>query len=64
MLENMGDCGCEDELGFVPLTSGARLLGSAAAMKLLASVDYGRVVFSLKSVPTIARSIIWWTKAG
>ena len=31
----------------------AQLLGAAAAMRLLASVDYGRVVFTLAALPAI-----------
>jgi Pyridoxamine 5'-phosphate oxidase len=47
---NMDGCGCDVPPGF---TSGTRLLGGAEAMELLASVDYGRVVFWLESVPAI-----------
>ena len=46
----MDDCGCDVPPGF---TSGTWLLGRADSMKLLASVDYGRIVFCLESVPMI-----------
>ena len=40
-------------LGLAQPTRGAQRLGDGEAMRLLASVDYGRVVFSFKTLPAI-----------
>jgi hypothetical protein len=40
-------------LGLAQPSNSARLLDSVTAMRLLAGVDYGRVVFSLKTLPAI-----------
>lgn len=45
--------GYDGGLGLAQPAKGAHLLDGATAMGLLASVDYGRVVFSLKSLPAI-----------
>ena len=63
MLDGMGENGLEgiDEnwptynggLGLTHAPSGAQRLDDAEAMRLLASVDYGRVVFTLAALPAI-----------
>src|ERR1700757_4370359 len=54
MLERMGEWGSYDGgLGLAQLADGARRLDDAEAMRLLASVGYGRVVFTLNALPAI-----------
>src|SRR6516165_1597587 len=53
MLEGMSAWGYDGGLGLAEPANGAQRLDEAAAMRLLASVDYGRVVFSLRSLPAI-----------
>jgi nitroimidazol reductase NimA-like FMN-containing flavoprotein (pyridoxamine 5'-phosphate oxidase superfamily) len=49
----MRTSGYNGGLGLAQPPNGAQLLDSATATRLLASVDYGRVVFSLKTLPAI-----------
>jgi Pyridoxamine 5'-phosphate oxidase len=49
----MGDWGYDGGLGLAQPANGTHVLDSATAMGLLASVDYGRLVFTLKSLPAI-----------
>jgi hypothetical protein len=49
----MRNWGYNGGLGLAQPANGAELLDSATAMRLLASVDYGRVVFSLSTLPAI-----------
>jgi len=54
MLERVGEWGSYDGgLGLAQLADGARRLDDAEAMRLLASVSYGRVVFTLNALPAI-----------
>lgn len=53
MLEGMSASGYDGGLGLAQPANGAQPLDDAEAMRLLASVDYGRVVFSLQSLPAI-----------
>ena len=53
MLEGMSASGYNGGLGLAQPANGAQPLDDAEAMRLLASVDYGRVVFSLRSLPAI-----------
>ena len=63
MLEDMGENGLEGMgedwptynggLGLTQPPSGAQRLDDAEAMRLLASIDYGRVVFTLTALPAI-----------
>ena len=53
MLEGMSAWGYDGGLGLAQPANGAQPLDDAKAMRLLASVDYGRVVFTLKSLPAI-----------
>jgi hypothetical protein len=53
MLDGMREWGANGGPGWAQPAAVAQVLDSARAIGLLASVDYGRVVFSLKSRPTI-----------
>jgi hypothetical protein len=54
MLEGMGEWGRYDGgLGLAQLIDGAHRLEADEAMRLLASVGYGRVVFTLNALPAI-----------
>ena len=53
MLKNVNHSGYDGGLGLAQPAVGAQQLGDAAAMRLLASVDYGRVVFTLNALPAI-----------
>jgi len=52
-LEGMGDWGYDGGLGLAQPPVGAQRLDDAEAMRLLSSVGYGRVVFTLKTLPAI-----------
>ena len=49
----MRDRGYDGGLGLAQPAKGSQQLSSAEAMRLLASVDYGRVVFTLNALPAI-----------
>ena len=49
----MDDSGYDGGLGLTRPAVGAQRLADAEALRLLASVSYGRVVFTLKSLPAI-----------
>ena len=49
----MDDSGYDGGLGLTQAAAGAQKLDDAEALRLLASVDYGRVVFTLQSLPAI-----------
>jgi Pyridoxamine 5'-phosphate oxidase len=53
MLEGMRDWGYDGGLGLAQPAVGAQRLDDAEAIRLLASVSYGRVVFTIKSLPAI-----------
>jgi hypothetical protein len=53
MLKIVNDWGYDGGLGLPEVADGAELLSDAAAMRLLASVDYGRVVFTRTALPAI-----------
>ncbi len=53
MVKNVNQRGFDGGLGLAQLPGGAQQLDSAEAMRLLASVDYGRVVFDLQALPAI-----------
>jgi nitroimidazol reductase NimA-like FMN-containing flavoprotein (pyridoxamine 5'-phosphate oxidase superfamily) len=53
MLERMDEQGYDGGLGLAQPANRARLLDGYTAMRLLAGVDYGRVVFTFKSLPAI-----------
>jgi hypothetical protein len=52
-LKVMSASGYDGGLGLAQPANGAQPLDEAEAMRLLASVDYGRVIFSLQSLPAI-----------
>jgi pyridoxamine 5'-phosphate oxidase-like protein len=52
-FNNVNQWGYDGGLGLAQLPDTARQLDSAEAMRLLASVDYGRVVFNLQALPAI-----------
>jgi hypothetical protein len=52
-LEGMGDWGYDGGLGLAQPAVGAQRLDDVEAMRLLASIGYGRVVFTLKTLPAI-----------
>jgi nitroimidazol reductase NimA-like FMN-containing flavoprotein (pyridoxamine 5'-phosphate oxidase superfamily) len=49
----MNDSGYDGGLGLTQPAAGAQRLDDAEALRLLASVDYGRIVFTLKTLPAI-----------
>ena len=49
----MGDSGYDGGLGLTQPPVGAQRLDEAEALRLLASVDYGRVVFTVNALPAI-----------
>ncbi len=53
MIKNVKDCEYDGGLGLAQARSGAEVIGEDAAMRLLASVDYGRVIFTLNALPAI-----------
>ncbi|HUH68032.1 MAG TPA: pyridoxamine 5'-phosphate oxidase family protein [Mycobacterium sp.] len=53
MLEHVGEWGYDGGLGLAQAASGAELLNDVEAIRLLASIGYGRVVFTIKSLPAI-----------
>lgn len=53
MLKIVKNWGYDGGLGSAQAADGAQLLSDADAMRLLASVDYGRVVFTLTALPAI-----------
>jgi len=53
ILEGMRDWGYDGGLGLAQPATGAKRLSDAEAIRLLASVSYGRVVFTIKSLPAI-----------
>ncbi len=53
MLQIVNERDYDGGLGLVQAPDGAQLLDEAAAMRLLASIDYGRVVFTLAALPAI-----------
>ena len=53
MLQFVNERDYDGGLGVAQAPDGAQLLDEAAAMRLLASVDYGRVVFTLAALPAI-----------
>ena len=53
MLQIVNERDYDGGLGVAQAPDGAQLLDEAAAMRLLASVDYGRVVFTLAALPAI-----------
>jgi hypothetical protein len=53
MLKYVNGWRYDGGLGLAQPAVGAQVLGDAAAMRLLASVDYGRVVFTLNALPAI-----------
>ena len=53
MLQIMNERDYDGGLGTAQAPDDAQLLDEAAAMRLLASVDYGRVVFSSPALPAI-----------
>jgi len=53
MVNNVNQRGFDGGLGLAQLPEAAQQLDNAEAMRLLASVDYGRVVFDLQALPAI-----------
>jgi hypothetical protein len=53
MLERIGQWGYDGGLGLAQPANGAQQLDGAEAIRLLASVGYGRVVFTLNALPAI-----------
>lgn len=49
----MDDSGYDGGLGLTQPAAGAQRLDDAEALRLLASVDYGRVVFTVNALPAI-----------
>ncbi|AGC63243.1 Pyridoxamine 5'-phosphate oxidase [Mycobacterium liflandii 128FXT] len=49
----MGDSGYDGGLGLARPAAGAQRLDDAEALRLLGSASYGRVVFTLKTLPAI-----------
>lgn len=49
----MGGWGYDGGLGLTQPARGAQRLGDVEAIRLLASVDYGRIVFTFKTLPAI-----------
>ena len=49
----MGDWSYDGGLGLARPALGAQRLDAAEAMRLLASISYGRVIFTLKTLPAI-----------
>ncbi|MUM04626.1 pyridoxamine 5'-phosphate oxidase [Mycobacterium sp. CBMA 213] len=55
-MENTGgsdEWAYDGGLGLARLPVGAQAVGPAAALQLLASIDYGRVVFTLNALPAV-----------
>jgi len=53
MFKNVNYHAYDGGLGLARLPGSAQRLDRAAAMRLLASVDYGRVVFNMQALPAI-----------
>jgi hypothetical protein len=53
MLQIVNERDYDGGLGLAQTADGAQLVSGAAAMRLLASVDYGRVVLTLAALPAI-----------
>jgi nitroimidazol reductase NimA-like FMN-containing flavoprotein (pyridoxamine 5'-phosphate oxidase superfamily) len=53
MLEGMSDRDDDGGLGLAQAAAGAQQLDHAEAIRLLASVDFGRVVFTVNALPAI-----------
>jgi Pyridoxamine 5'-phosphate oxidase len=53
MLQIVNERDYDGGLGLAQAPDGAELLNVAASMRLLASVDYGRVVFTLNALPAV-----------
>jgi Pyridoxamine 5'-phosphate oxidase len=53
MLESVSEGAYDGGLGLAQPPVGAEPLDDAEAMRLLASVDYGRIVFTLNALPAI-----------
>jgi len=53
MLDRVSDRDLDGGLGLAQPTSGAQQLDAAEAIRLLASVEFGRVVFTVNALPAI-----------
>jgi hypothetical protein len=53
MLDRMSAWGYDGGLGLTQPAAGAQRLDDVEAIRLLASISYGRVVFTIKSLPAI-----------
>ena len=53
MLEGVSDRDYDGGLGLAQAAAGAQRLDAAEAIRLLASVEFGRVVFTVNALPAI-----------